>query len=203
WSSELGPLYNIIDSQYQASNPGFTLIGGQPQYVIGTNTLAGQLLGVRPTKILDVHLIDGNGVTYYQNQIYFDEFARLIYRGEGPGQQGGAPGWPDRFWANYQETTVTLNFYPNPAYTDAVHVFYPAALSQFITPADTVVFPPGYQDVFINGLSIRLSNYFGKQPAPQVVQQYDYGKRILKTNNEYLYLLQNPMPTQKRRFFNI
>src|SRR5271170_5631434 len=65
WSSELGPLYNIIDSQYQASNPGFTLIGGQPQYVIGTNTIAGQLLGVRPTKILDVHLIDGNGVTYY------------------------------------------------------------------------------------------------------------------------------------------
>ena len=201
WSSELGPLYNIVDSQYQLSNPGFTLVGGQPQYVIGTN--AGNLLQVRPVKILDVYLIDGNAVTYYQNEIGFDEWSRLIYRGEGPGQQGGAPGRPDRYWPNYQETTVTLNFYPNPAYVDACHVLYPAVLSQFVTPADAVVFPPGYQDVFINALAIRLANYFGKQPPPSVVQQYDYGKRALKANNEWKYMLQNPMPTQKRRFFNI
>jgi hypothetical protein len=202
WSSELGPLYNIVDSQYQATNAGFTLVGSQQQYVLGTNP--GNLLQVRPTKIHDIFLVDGNGVSYYQQKIYFDEWTRLIYKGVGPGTgAGGAPGRPDRVWEDYQETTVTLNFYPNPAYTDAVHVMYPAALSQFVTQADAVIFPPGYQDVFINALAIRLANYFGKQPPPYVVQQYDYGKRVLKTNNEFLYLLQNPMPTQKRRFFNI
>ena len=199
WSSELGPLYNIVDSQYQTTSPGFTLVGSQQQYVLGP----ANLLGVRPTKIYDIFLVDGNGVSYYQQQIYFDEWARLIYKGTGPGQQGGAPGRPDRFWADYQETTVTINFYPNPAYVDQVHCYYRAALAQFVTQTDAVVFPPGYQDVFINALAIRLANYFGKQPPPYVLQAYDYGKRALKCNNEFMYLLQNPMPTQKRRFFNI
>ena len=201
WSSELGPLYNVVDSYYGAPTPGWTLIGGQPQYVLGTNV--GNLLQVRPTRIDDIFLIDGNGVSYYQQQIYFDEWTRLIYKGTGPGQQGGAPGRPDRFWADYQETTVTINFYPNPAYVDQVHCYYRAALAQFVTQTDAVVFPPGYQDVFINALAIRLANYFGKQPPPYVLQAYDYGKRALKCNNEFMYLLQNPMPTQKRRFFNI
>src|SRR5271165_5192938 len=200
WSSELGPLFNMRDSQYNAPTPGFTLVGSQQLYTLGPINL----LGDRPTKIDDIFLVDGNGVSYYQQQIYFDEWTRLIYKGVGPGTgAGGAPGRPDRFWANYKETTVELNFYPNPAYTDAVHVLYRAPLTQFVTQADSVLFPPGYQDVFINALAIRLSNYFGKQPPPYVVQQFDYGKRVLKTNNEFLYLLQNPMPTQKRRFFNI
>jgi hypothetical protein len=201
WSSELGPLYNVVDSQYGAPTPGFTMVGGQPQYVVGTNL--GNLLQERPVRIDDIYLIDGNGVSYYQQEIDFDEWSRLIYKGTGPGQQGGAPGRPDRFWADYQETTIQINFYPNPAYTDAAHVYYRRALSQFVTTNDSVVFPPGYQDVFINALAIRLANYFGKQPPPMVIQQYEYGKRILKTNNEFMYLLQNTMPTQKRMFFNI
>jgi len=200
WSSELGPLFKIKDSQYDAPTPGFTLVGSQQQYILGPLGL----LGERPTKIYDIFLVDGNGVSYYQQKIYFDEWTRLIYKGVGPGTgAGGAPGRPDRCWQNYLESTVQLNFYPNPAYTDAVHVLYPGALTQFVTTADSVIFPPGYQDVFINALAIRLANYFGKQPPPYVVAQYDYGKRVLKTNNEFMYLLQNPMPTQKRRFFNI
>ena len=200
WSSELGPLFNIIDSQYGSPTPGFTLVGSQQQYVLGPVNL----LGERPTRIDGIFLVDGAGVSYYQQDIDFDEWTRLIYKGAGPGTgAGGAPGRPDRFWADYQATTVTLNFYPNPAYVDAVHVMYREALTQFVTQNDTVTFPPGYQDVFINCLAIRLANYFGKQPPPSVVQQYDYGKRALKCNNEFMYLLQNPMPTQKRRFFNV
>lgn len=200
WSSELGPLFNIKDSQYNAPTPGFTLVGSQQQYVLGPSNL----LGERPVKIDDIFLVDGNGVSYYQQIIYFDEWTRLIYKGVGPGTgAGGAPGRPDRCWVNYKEATVELNFYPNPAYQDAVHVLYPAPLTQFVTQSDLVSFPPGYQDVFINALAIRLANYFGKQPPAYVMTAYDYGKRILKTNNEFMNLLQNPMPTQKRRFFNI
>src|SRR6516162_3562778 len=112
WSAEVTPLYNIVDSQTGAPTPGFTLVAGQSKYILG----ASNLLGVRPTEIADIYLADSNSVSYYQQFISADEYSRLIYK--------VAPGRPDRVYINYNETTVELNFYPQPAYLDQVHVLY-------------------------------------------------------------------------------
>lgn len=193
WSAEIGPLFNIVDSTTGAPSPGFTLNPGQAAYTIGTNL--GNLLQVRPPSIADIYLLDSNNVSYHQEMIGVDEYSRLIYK--------VAPGRPYKVYVNYQATTITLTFYPTPAYNDTVHVLYNEALTQFVTTNDTVTFPPGYEDCFINNLAIRLANFFGKTPPPWVVQQAAFGKNTIEANSETYYLLQNPLPSTKRRFFNI
>jgi len=193
WSAEIVPLYNIVDSQTGAPIPGFTLTPGTATYTIGTG--GGQLLGVRPTQFADVYLTDSNNVSYYQKIIEADAYSRLIYK--------VAPGRPDRVYVNYQETTVTFTFFTTPAYADQVHALYYAPLTQLVTVNDTVVIPPGYRKAYETCLALELSTAFGKQPTPQLSAAADYSKRVLTAASENVYLLQSPLPTQKRRFFNI
>jgi hypothetical protein len=191
WSAEISPLFNVVDSQTGAPIPGFQLTPGTAAYNIGTAAL----LGVRPPSIATIYLLDNNNVSYYQRFIQADEFSRLIYK--------VAPGRPYLVYVNYQALTITLTFYPTPAYNDQVHVLYNEALTPFASTSTPVVFPPGFEDVFINNLAIRLCAMFGKTPPQWVTSAAAWGKNVVAANSESYYLLQTPMPTQKRRFFNI
>jgi len=191
WSSEFTPLYNIVDGFTGAPVPGFVLNPGQSVYTIG----AANLLGVRPTMISDLYLLDGNNVSYYIQFISADEFTRLIYK--------VAPGRPDRVYANYNETTITLTFYPTPAYNDQCHVLYLAPLATTTNLSTVISFPPGYEEAFVYNLAPRLAATFGVTTPPDVLQRAQWLKSTVSAANSNTYFLQNPMPTQKRRFFNI
>jgi hypothetical protein len=193
WSAEVVPLYNIVDSFIGAPIPGWTLTPGTAIYTVGTNL--GNLLGVRPTQFADVYLTDGNNVSYYLKVIEADAYSRLVYK--------PAPGRPDRVYINYQETTVTFTFFTTPAYADNVHALYYQPLTQLVTVNDTVIIPPGYRRAYETVLALELSTAFGKQPTPQLQAAADYSKRVLTAGSENIYILQSPLPTQKRRFFNI
>ena len=191
WTAEVGPLFNIQDSQVDAPIPGFTLVGGQAKYTLGP----ANLLGVRPPNIHTIYLLDNNNVSYYQTVISQDDYARLIYK--------VAPGRPYKVYINYNAATLDLYFYPTPSYTDSVHVNYLDPLAAFTSLAQTIVYPPGYEDTFINTLAVRLAVAFGKVAPATVVQQAAWGKQVLNANNDEPYTLQTPMPTMRRRFFNI
>lgn len=191
WSAEMGPLFNIIDGFTGAPIPGFTLTPGQAVYTIG----AANLLGVRPTAISEIYLNDGNAVSYYINPISADEYARLVYK--------PAPGRPDRYYANFNEQTIVVTFYPTPAYNDGCHVMYLDRMELFPTASTVVNMPPGYEEALVYNLALRLVPALGKQVTPDIVQRAAFSKGVVADANENTYYLQNPMPTQHRRFFNI
>lgn len=192
WSLEGGPLFNIVDSQGAPTpTPGFTLTPGQSVYTIGPVNL----LGVRPTVIHDIYLLDNNNVSYYQREIQADEYTRLIYK--------VAPGRPDRYYPNWNETTVTVTFYPTPAYNDQVHVLYLYPLIDPTAPGSTINLPQGYEEALICNLGVRWLMSMGKQVPPDLRNQASFSKQVVVDSNRQMYELQNPMPTQKRRFFNI
>ena len=191
WTAEVGPLFNIQDSQTDAPIPGFTLVGAQAKYTLGP----ANLLGIRPPNVHTIYLLDNNNVSYYQTVISQDDYARLIYK--------VAPGRPTKVYINYNASTIDLYFYPTPSYTDSVHVNYLDPLTAFTSLAQTIVYPPGYEDTFINSLAVRLALAFGKTVPPAVAQAASWGKNVLNANNNDPYTLQTPMPTMRRRFFNI
>ena len=195
WSSEQTPLYNIVDSQTPPTpSPGFTLVPGTIKYTIGAPVSGSVFLGVRPTYISEIFLTDTNNVSYYQDMISADQYARLIYK--------VAPGRPDRVYANYNETTVDLYFYPQPAYTDNAHVMYLNPLLNF-TLNQVVTLPPGYEEALVLNGGVRIARYFNLPVEPDKKQEARWAKGIVAAANENVYMLQSPIPTQKRRFFNI
>ena len=195
WGAEITPLYNIVDSQSAPTpTPGFTLVPGTAAYTVGP----ANFLGLRPPAFAEVYLLDGNNVSYYLDIIQADAYSRLIYK--------VAPGRPDRVYINYGDTTLTMTFYPTPAYTDAVHALYYQPLpggATIATVNTSVVMPPGYLEAYVTNLAVRLCEAFGKQVSPTLAARADWTKRAITTANENVYLLQNTLPTQKRRFFNI
>lgn len=191
WSAEMGPLFNIIDGFTGAPIPGFTLTPGQAVYTIGPVNL----LGVRPTAISEIYLNDNNNVSYYQSPISADEYARLVYK--------VAPGRPDRFYANFNETTIVVTFYPTPAYNDGCHVMYLDRMELFPQSNTVVNLPPGYEEALVYNLALRLCPALGKPVPPDVIQRAAFSKDVVARANENTYFLQSPMPTQHRRFFNI
>jgi hypothetical protein len=192
WSLEGTPLFNIVDSQGAPSpTPGWTLTPGQSVYTIGP----ANLVGVRPTEINSIFLNDTSGVSYYLRPIQADEYARLIYK--------PAPGRPDRFYPNWNETTLTLTFYPTPAYADVVHMLYLYPLLTVATPTLTMSLPMGYEECIVSNLAVRWCILMGKPVPPDLRNQASWSKGQVNQSNVQKYELQNPMPTQKRRFFNI
>jgi hypothetical protein len=191
WSAEFAPLFNIIDGFTGAPTPGWTLTPGTAAYTIG---VAG-LLGVRPTQISEIYLLDGNSVSYYLVPITADEFARLVYK--------VAPGRPDRYYANFNEQTIQLTFYPTPAYADQVHCMYQDRMQLFANASTVVNLPPGYEEALIYNLALRLLPALGKQIPPDVASRASWAKGVITLANTNTYMLQNPMPTMKKRFFNI
>jgi hypothetical protein len=193
WSAEFTPLFNIIDGYTGAPTPGWNLTPGTAAYTIGT--AGGQMLGVRPTEIAEIYLLDGNNVSYYLVPITADEFARLVYK--------VAPGRPDRYYPNFNETTIQLTFYPTPAYSDQVHCMYQDRMQLFGNGSTAVNLPPGYEEALVYNLALRLLPALGKQVPPDVAARAGWSKGIITEANTNTYMLQNPMPTMKRRFFNI
>ena len=191
WSAEFTPLFNIIDGFTGAPTPGFVLVPGQAVYTIGPSNL----LGVRPTSIQEIYLVDGNNVSYYLNPISADEYSRLIYK--------VAPGRPNRYYANFNETTIVVTMYPQPAYADNCHVMYLDLLQTFASGSTVLNMPPGYEEALIYNLALRLVPALGGQVTPDIQNRAMFSKGIVKNANVNTYMLQNPMPTQKRRFFNI
>ena len=191
WSAEFTPLFNIVDGFTGAPTPGFVLTTGQSLYTLGV----ANLLGVMPTGISDIFLRDGNNVDYYITPIQADEYSRLIYK--------IAPGRPDRCYINFNQSTVELIFYPTPAYNDQCHILYQQPLMTTSNLSTVLVFPRGYEEAFTYNLALRICDYFGAQAPPAIVQRAAWLKDTVSAANENTYLLQNPMPTQKRRFFNI
>lgn len=193
WSAEFAPLFNLIDSFTGAPTPGWVLTPGTAIYTIGTNI--GNLLQTRPTQVSEVYLIDGNNVSYYLANITADEYARLVYK--------VAPGRPDRYYLNFNETTIVVTFYPTPAYADNVHLMYQDRMQLFANPSTVVNLPPGYEEAIVYNLALRLAPALGKQVTPDVAQRASWSKGVITQANTNIYMLQNPMPTMKKRFFNI
>jgi hypothetical protein len=191
WTGEQTPLFDIVDSQVGAPIPGFTLVGAQALYSLGPAAL----LGVRPASIVDIYLLDNNNVSYYQEIINADQFARLIYK--------IAPGRPTQCYVNYNAATVDLTFYPTPSYVDTVHVLYSQALAAFTNTAQVIVYPPGWEEAFVLNLGVRLARRFGKPVTPDMMQAAMWAKNAISAGGETKYILQTPIPTMKRRFFNI
>jgi hypothetical protein len=192
WSAEVNPLFNIIDGFTGAPTPGFVLTPPQAVYTLGP----ANLLGVRPTMIAELYLVDGNNVSYFCEPITADEYARLIYK--------VAPGRPNRYYANYNADTVVLTFYPTPAYADNCHVMYFDLMQTFGTNSSTLLhFPPGYEEAIIYNLALRLAPIMGGKIDAETAQRAAWTKGIIKEANVNTYMLKNPTPTQRRRFFNI
>lgn len=191
WSAEFAPLFNLIDGFTGAPTPGWVLTPGQSIYTIGPVNL----LGVRPTTISEVYLLDGNNVSYYLANITADEYARLVYK--------VAPGRPDRYYINFNEQTVVITFYPTPAYTDQVHCMYQDRMQLFANASTVVNLPPGYEEALVYNLGLRLMPALGVPITQDIKDRAGWSKNVITQANTNIYMLQNPMPTMKKRFFNI
>jgi hypothetical protein len=94
-------------------------------------------------------------------------------------------------------STVATNYYYNPTYplgtltlfpipTDSTYtgvLYAPTAVSQASSLTATVSLPPGYEDMIVTNLALRLASSYGVRVDPLLVRQAEKTKAIVQRAN--------------------
>jgi hypothetical protein len=91
--------------------------------------------------------------------------------------------YPQVIWVNMTYPDITMTIYPKPTRALEWHFISAQEISQPVTLADTLAFPPGYLRAFRYNLALELGPEFGVTPSPDVRRIAIVSKRNLKRIN--------------------
>lgn len=163
---------NDVGLCYAYQDESLTMVNGTNPYTIGTG---GSLNTNRPVSIEDAYIVASN-YSYYVRIIEDDEYDSI------PAKLTQSS-WPDRI--NYRPTmpTGTLYTYPVSNGTSAVlHLRTRVVLTAFVL-TDTIILPPGWEDMLAFNLAIALAPEYETQPSPVVMKAATDTKAAIKRLN--------------------
>ena len=155
----------------------FTLTAGDATVTMGTT---GDIT-TRPQAIEAAVIRDGTS-DYPVRMLTLEEFAAIpdkTVRATYPGALYDDCGYPRR----------TLTLYPTPAAAKQLVLFTLRELTQIATLNTALSFPPGYEEMLIYNLAVRLAPEYGKVIPAEVVEIARESKAVIKRQNHRENLL--------------
>lgn len=186
WNSKLGPIFfETLDS--------LTWTGGLASMTIGTG---GALNTTRPLEIIGAQYRDSGNIDYDINIVTHREYQELstktltstmpVYLAYNPTIASGYG---------------TLFIWPVPAANITLRLNSKKEIAA-ITSGGTISLPPGWEDAFVNNLSLRLCDFNGTDPTQTLVQAAsDSYKAIVESAVDLRTLKLDPMlPGQRGQY---
>lgn len=181
WSMDGQFIWNVDIATY-------ALTSGQQSYNVGSSAAVPFNI-VRPSRVQNANLV-------YSTQSPPTRVPLSILDDDGWMSIAvrGISGPPVAVYYSASNPLGVLNFWPIPTAGFSVELELWTAITQFSSPADTFVFPPGYFEAIYQNLGVRLCTpAFGITEVPLAVRQMATASyaRIAKLNN-------SPSPTMRQ-----
>ena len=145
-----------------------------------TRTLGptGNFVGNRPISLDDSTYFVDSGVSYGVNIINEAEYNSIAVKDV-------TSTYPQYMTVDYSNPNITMTVYPVPTKNLSFHFVSVSPLTQPVTLATDLAFPPGYLRAFAYNLACELAPEFGVEPSPQV-------QRIAMTSKRNIKRINNP-----------
>jgi hypothetical protein len=160
------------------------VLGTAEKYTLGPGgtLISTTSTSIRPIKIDRAKLILASTGTPVYLEVHngtWEEFASLAIQ-----QIPGA--LPKFLYCDYAYPTANVYLVPQDQGGDTLELYDRVPLQNFVAMSDVVVFPPGYQDWFVNGLAIRLAAVFkgqGAEVSEDTKEEFRRAARAIGMNN--------------------
>lgn len=154
------------------SREDFALTASKGEYTIGSG---GEFNTVRPTKIDDGYIRDGNNIDYPLDIIDGAKYNRHASK--------DTAGIPYELFYNpdYPLGKVFLHYVPLEAYT--VHIDSQKPFTEVTKLTDTMDFPPEYEEPIMYNLALRLAPEYGRVLTQEMRDLAKEGKETIEAIN--------------------
>ena len=183
---ELGRLQDRWSAEdlllYASSRETFTISANDSTYTIGSG---GNVNIVRPVYLEIVNFIETStdpDTELPLRKLTRDDWARI-------GQKALTSNYPQAWFydAAFSSARGTLNFWPVPTATTLQGVlYYASGIVEFTSLNTSVSLPPGYREMIVDGLAVKLLPYFKLPPDQLLMQSAAEAKAIVKRANTRL-----------------
>jgi hypothetical protein len=137
----------------------------------------GDFVGNRPVLVDDATYFKApNGVSYGIKMINQQQY-------NGIAVKTVTSTYPQVLWVNMTYPNIELTVYPRPTQDLEWHIVSVEELTQPVTLATAMYYPPGYLRAFTYNLAMEFAPEFGVEPSPQVQRIAMTSKRDLKRIN--------------------
>lgn len=195
----LRALNDLIDSISTQEMTIFGYTEGLIPLTVGvTPILVGpaQALGVRPSAVESLSIVDSGGVSHPVIAIGTDQWASIVYK--------PAPGRPEMLYNDGNAPISNWYLWPVPAFVgDVLHAWYWAQIAQFTALTNLLVSPPGYSLFLKTNLGQLLAAMNNRSLSPdnaRIARNARANARRL-SNQPKILSLDVPMPSAP--WFNI
>src|SRR5262245_30651869 len=165
---------------YTVTRTTWTIVSGTAAYTVG---LTGSANVARPVFVQSINFVDTSvspNIEYTLSMLTDDGYAGIPMKTQ-------TSTYPTSAYYNPTYPLATLTLWPVPTSTTLLGVIYaPAAIAQFATLATTVALPPGYEEMLVKNLAVRLAPSYGRQIDGNLFEQAKESKAIVKRSNTRL-----------------
>jgi len=134
-----------------------TLVPGTGSYTIGPSATINT---VRPQNIKQAFINDGTtdwAIEVVNSETWYDIWDKTTQSS-----------YPQYMYYDSDFTTGTIHLWPVPSSAHTLHMVVWDQLAAFASTASTVTLPPGYEEVIVYNLAVRIAPEYGKEPSPTV-----------------------------------
>lgn len=167
WNNAPGMIYTVNRNEY-------TLTPSKQSYTIGTG---GDIPLSRPVKIPMVSVIPVSGTPEIPVNILTDEEWRSI------AVKDTQSAFPTQIWFTGNVPYNTAYMWPVPTTACKIVLYSWGKAEAFTSLDDVVIFPQGYEEMFVTNLAIALCSSFGKQPDMALVQRAQVSSALIASQN--------------------
>ena len=160
---------------YTVDRTVFNLVGGTQTYTIGVGGAFNTPYPVRPGQINLVSVVV-NGVEIPIDILNDDQWRDITLKTV-------TSTFPLRMWANGNYPLNTLYFWPIPTQANQLIMSVWGQVTAFPDINAAVVLPPGYEDLIVPSLAVRLSPGYAIQPSQVLLQMAQSAKAHIKSMN--------------------
>lgn len=167
-------------------------LNGAQSYTIGPT---GDVVGLRPIKLLHVNAVDANGTTYGMHIRTQDQWESIALK-----NVTGGP--PEQVYYQPTNTNGRVWVYPvATGYTLSINAL--ALLTSFASLSTDLALPEGYEAAIVPTLADELCSSYGVQTPGDVLRRAAGAVRALKRTNSEPLLVQHDMAASGRETFRI
>jgi len=179
---------------YARTTDEFTLTGNQQSYTWGTS---GDFNSARPLSVeLALAKITGQNEEYPVKILTAQEWANIT-------DKTTTSSLVSRVYIEFTNPTVTVKTWPIPNAANKLIFYSLKPLSSFSALGDSVSLPPGYDEMLVSNLALRLAPSYGKAASAELIEIARQSKANIKRINSKPELLTSDPVISGRRIYNI
>lgn len=151
---------------YQVARTTFTITANDGSYTVGSGGDVSSI--ARPVFITDVKFVDTSltpDQEFPLERLSDQSYADITVKDQ-------TSTYPSKWYWRPTHPAGTLIFWPVPTSTTLTGVIYHwSAITYPVTLAGTVTLPPGYEEMLVTQLAVRLSSSYGQEVGPVLAKR--------------------------------